>query len=89
MSEDLNEGVIRFSVKELLARVDLKIDGLSEKIDHRFDDHENRLRALETSTLTDDALQAAKKSFGVAVYRAVGAGVALLGVAVAAANYWT
>ena len=88
MSEPDNESIIRFSVKELLARVDTKIDNLDRKIDHRFDDHENRLRALESDSVTNDALQIAKTDFKNSVYRAVATGVAVLGTAVAAANYF-
>lgn len=88
MSEEPNDSIIRFSVKELLARVDLKIDQLDKKVDHRFDDHESRLRALESSFVTDDALEIYRKDFRNSVYKALGLSVAVLSFAVAAANYY-
>lgn len=81
-------GKVTFTVKELLARLDQKIDIVSNKIDDRFTDHEARIRKLEEFSLTDDALTAAQKSFRNSVYKATGAAVSVVGLGMAVASYF-
>lgn len=51
-SPDVDNGVIRYTTKELLASIDKKIDHLFDKLDDKADltvqqDHEERIRRLE------------------------------------------
>jgi hypothetical protein len=84
--DDRDNVSISYTVKELLGRIDLKIDRLTEAVDHRFDDHEARIRKLEQSAVTEDALEVARRSNKGSMYKAVGAATALLSMVIAAAN---
>lgn len=88
MIDDRDNVTVTYTVKELLGRLDHKIDVLTEKIDSRFDDHETRIRKLEDEAVTDDAFAQAKREFRGFFYRAIAAGTAILSVVVALANYF-
>ena len=72
MSEPIGEnGTIRYSVKELLAKVDVKLDQISGKLDAKADAHDvlaldGRVAALEKEAsevrVVATALQAEKKN---------------------------
>lgn len=93
MVSEPENGRVIYSVKELLGRIDVKIDKLTETIDHRFNDvdqrfseHETRIRTLEVDSVTQDALERAEAQFRATMYKSVAAIVSLLGIIVAVVN---
>jgi hypothetical protein len=70
VSDEPDNGSIRFTVKELLAKVDVKLDAISGKLDAKADAHdvqalEDRIGALEKEAsevrVVAEALQSEKK----------------------------
>lgn len=86
--DDRDNVSISYTVKELLGRIDLKIDRLTEAVDHRFDDHEARIRKLEQSAVTDDALEGARVNTRNTMFKALGVCTTLISLVIAGANYF-
>ena len=61
MSESADNGRITFTVKELLGKVDVKLDAIAAKLDAKADAHdlealETRVEVLESSAATEGSL---------------------------------
>lgn len=87
-----DEPQVNYTIKELLARVDVKIDNLTFTINTRFGEHEKRLVALETSTAMEDAIAVAVESVKSKQMKytsfAVGSTSAIVGTIVTLVNYF-
>ena len=55
MSDSADNGTVRYTVKELLGRLDHKLDELNEKIEGRYALLEARVATLETQVASSNA----------------------------------